>query len=112
MGGCDDLDPAAHYRELVLDLICQIPPGRATNYGTIAAAARVLTGRGSARTVARVLSCDGGQVPWWRVVSASGAIAEHLVARALPELRAEGTALTSHQPPRVDLRTAGWQPPL
>lgn len=100
------------YTELVLDLIAQIPPGRATSYGAIAAGARLLTGRGSARTVAAVLSRHGDQVPWWRVVSASGAIAEHLRSRALPRLRAEGTPLTEHNPPRVDLRNAGWGPEL
>lgn len=100
------------YTELVLDLAAQIPPGRASSYGAIADAARVLTGRGSARTVGQIMARHGHQVPWWRVVPATGLVPEHLRERALAPLLAEATALRSRDPLRVDLRRAGWVPPL
>ncbi|WP_246465192.1 MGMT family protein [Ruania alkalisoli] len=98
------------YVETVLDLVEQIPPGRATTYGVIAEAARVATGKGSARTVGTVMAQYGGGVPWWRVVTASGAVAERVAGRGLELLRNEGVPLTAHDPPRVDLAEAGWEP--
>ncbi|MBZ2196162.1 MGMT family protein [Ruania sp. N2-46] len=103
-------DVAEDYVEAVLDLVAQIPPGRASTYGVIAEAARERTGKGSARTVGRVMALYGSDVPWWRVVTASGAAAERVAGRALEALRAEGVPLTAHNPPRVDLREAGWEP--
>lgn len=100
------------YTDLVLDLVAQIPSGRASSYGAIADVARVLTGRGSARTVGRIMSIHGHQVPWWRVVPATGVVPEHLRERAAVHYRTEGTVLRSADPLRVDLRGAGWQPRL
>lgn len=100
------------YLDLVLDLVAQIPPGQATSYGAIADAARVLTGRGSARTVGQIMARYGHQVPWWRVVPASGLVPPHLRSRATENLRSEGTPLRSTDPLRIDLRRAGWEPPL
>lgn len=105
-----DADAAEAYLELVLDLVAQIPPGRASTYGAVADAARAATGRGSARTVGRIMGQYGSDVPWWRVVTASGAAAERVAGRALVLLRAEATPMTDHDPPRVDLARAGWEP--
>lgn len=104
------VDPAAEYRELVLDLVAQIPPGRVSSYGAIADAARAMTGRGSARTVGRIMADDGGSVPWWRVLPANGVVPEHLRSRAAGHLRAEGTPLRSTDPLRVDIARARWVP--
>lgn len=103
-------DAPEDYVEVVLDLVMQIPPGRASTYGVIAEAAREITGRGSARTVGRVMALYGSDVPWWRVVTASGAAADRVAGRALALLAEEGVPLTSHDPPRVDLFVAGWEP--
>lgn len=109
--GADTGEGAAEaYLELVLDLVAQIPSGRASTYGAVADAARAATGRGSARTVGRIMGQYGSDVPWWRVVTASGAAAERVAGRALALLRAEGTPMTDHDPPRVDLAQAGWEP--
>ncbi|HLS25187.1 MAG TPA: MGMT family protein [Beutenbergiaceae bacterium] len=105
-------DPAAEYRELVLDLVAQIPSGRVCSYGAIADAARAMTGRGSARTVGRIMALDGGSVPWWRVLPTSGVVPQHLRRRAAAHLRAEGTPLRSTDPLRVDMARARWVPPL
>jgi len=103
-------DLSEDYLELVLDLVAQIPAGRASTYGAIADAAREITGRGSARTVGRIMGRYGGEVPWWRVVTASGAVASRVSDRGIALLRAEDVPLTGHDPPRVDLRLAGWEP--
>ena len=105
-------DPAQEYTELVLDLVAQIPPGRASSYGAIADAARVLTGRGSARTVGRIMAIGGGQVPWWRVVPVTGVVPEHLRERARVHLREEGTPMRSSDPLRLDMARAGWEPSI
>ncbi|UFU04075.1 MGMT family protein [Ruania suaedae] len=98
------------YVETVLDLVERVPRGRATTYGVIAEAARQVTGKGSARTVGAVMARYGAGVPWWRVVTASGAVADRVAGRGLELLQAEGVPLTSHAPPRVDLAEAGWEP--
>lgn len=79
--------------ECVLDLAAEIPAGRVSTYGRVAVEARVRCGRGSARQVGRIMATRGGEVPWWRVVTASGAPADAVSGRALTLLRAEGTPL-------------------
>lgn len=94
----------------VLDVVDEVPPGRVTTYGDIAA--RV--GGGGPRRVAKVLSRHGALVPWWRVVNASGRLPEALCAEALAHWREEGTPVTRLSgdrpgwPPRVDLQAARW----
>ena len=89
--------------ECVLDLAAEIPPGRVSTYGRIAIEARLRCGRGSARQVGRIMATRGDEVPWWRVVSASGAPAAQVLDRALPLLREEETPLRGR---RVDLNLA------
>src|SRR5690625_124080 len=105
-------DPAAEYRELVLGLVGEMPWGGVCRYGAIAEVARAMTGRGSARTVGRIMALDGGSVPWWRVLPTSGVVPQHLRRRAAAHLRAEGTPLRSTDPLRVDMARARWVPPL
>jgi alkylated DNA nucleotide flippase Atl1 len=103
------------YLEAVLDLVAAVPAGRVMTYGTIAEvvadrfAAAGDRPRGGPRQVGQVLSRAGGGVPWWRVVNASGRPPAAHVQRALAELRAEGTPLTSDGE-RVVLRRAVWWP--
>jgi alkylated DNA nucleotide flippase Atl1 len=103
------------YLEAVLDVVAAIPPGRATTYGTVAdvvaegLAAAGERPRGGPRQVGQVLARAGGDVPWWRVVDASGRPPQHEARRALAELRAEGTPLT-RDGTRVLLRLAVWWP--
>jgi methylated-DNA-protein-cysteine methyltransferase-like protein len=63
--------------DLIRSLVRNIPPGRASTYGTIGRAA-VALGRpvGGARTVAWVLAALRGdeEVPWYRVVGAGGQV--------------------------------------
>jgi len=101
--GADVARAVAAFIECTLDLAAEIPPGRVSTYGRIALEARVRCGRGSARGVGRVMATRGDEVPWWRVVTASGAPAERVGDRALALLREEGTPLVDG---RVDLTAA------
>lgn len=83
--------------ELVRALIVGIPPGRVATYGDIAAAA----GLSSPRIVGWILRVDGSDLPWHRVLTASGRPASHLRTEQLERLRAEGVSAVDG---RVDLR--------
>ncbi|MFC6011208.1 MGMT family protein [Nocardia lasii] len=85
--------------ERVRELVAAIPPGRVSTYGDIAAAA----GLSSARTVGWIMRTDSADLPWHRVLGASGRPAAHLAARQLRLLGEEGVPIVDG---RVDLRAA------
>lgn len=91
------------YVERVLETVEQIPPGRVTTYGAIAAVVG-----GGPRQVGTVMSHHGGPVPWWRVVRADGTLPPSHDGRAAAHYEAEGT------PQRADGRLvmleAFWDP--
>ena len=104
------------YLEAVLDLVEQVPAGRATTYGTLAEVLHEHLGVGGPRQVGTVLSRAGGAVPWWRVVNAAGRPPAHHRSQALALLRSEGCPLSDDgraqdQDARVVLRRALWWPP-
>lgn len=72
--------------ELVRSLVAAIPLGRVSTYGDIAA----LTGLSSPRIVGWIMRTDSSDLPWHRVIRASGRPAQHLATRELELLRAEG----------------------
>lgn len=81
--------------ELVRSLVAAIPLGRVSTYGDIAA----LAGLSSPRIVGWIMRTDSSDLPWHRVIRASGRPAQHLATRQLELLRAEGVL-------RVDGRVA------
>lgn len=93
--------PPTPYARQVLDVVDRIPPGKVLTYGDVAE----LMGRGSPRTVGAVMSDHGREVPWQRVVQASGRPAEPYQQEALRLLAAEGCPLRGD---RVDLAGARW----
>jgi alkylated DNA nucleotide flippase Atl1 len=93
--------PATPYARRVLDVVDRIPPGRVMTYGDVAE----FMGSGTGRTVGTVLSKHGHEVPWWRVVQASGRPAEPHIQDALGRLRAEGCPVRGD---RVELVRARW----
>jgi methylated-DNA-protein-cysteine methyltransferase related protein len=102
---------AEDYQEAVLDLVEQIPPGRAVTYGLLAEVLRERVGMGGPRQVGAVLSRSGGGVPWWRVVNAAGRPPASFASEALERLRAEGCPLNGDgDAARVALRRAVWFP--
>ena len=96
--------PPTPYALLVLDVVDAIPRGKVMTYGDVAE----LMGRGSPRTVGTVLTNHGREVPWQRVVQASGRPAEPFLQEALALLRAEGCPVVGE---KVDLARCRWDGP-
>jgi alkylated DNA nucleotide flippase Atl1 len=101
-------EPNEDFVSRVLAVVEEIPAGRAMSYGDVAAA----IGSRAARGVGQVMAYYGGDVPWWRVVRASGHPALNHESRALQYYRAESTPLrwSASGVFRVDLATARWSP--
>jgi methylated-DNA-protein-cysteine methyltransferase related protein len=91
-------EPLAHR---ILACVESIPPGRVMSYSDVAE----FVGSRAARMVGRVLSLDGGTVPWHRVVRADGSLAEHLYTEQRQRLLSEGVRFTGD---RVDLAAHRW----
>lgn len=91
------------YVERVLSWVEQVPPGRVTTYGAIAAVVG-----GGPRQVGAVMARHGGPVPWWRVVRADGSLPPSHDGEAREHYRAEGTAC--NETGRVQMREAFWDP--
>ncbi|AKE90640.1 MULTISPECIES: MGMT family protein [Rhodococcus] len=85
--------------ERVRELVASVPEGRVTTYGDVAAAA----GLSSPRTVGWIMRTDSADLPWHRVVPASGRPAAHLAHRQLARLELEGVPIRDG---RVDLAAA------
>jgi len=81
--------------ERVRDLVAAIPRGRVATYGDIACAA----GLSSPRIVAWIMRTDSQDLPWHRVITASGRPAPHLLTQQLELLRAEGVIAIDHRVP-------------
>lgn len=104
-GRPDDEPP---FVEPVLAVVDSIPAGKVMTYGGVAAE----LGSRAARMVGQIMAYYGSDVPWWRVVRASGhppANHEHI---ALEFYRAESTPLLGVGGPayRVDLSRARFTP--
>ena len=88
--------------EQVRALIASIPPGRLATYGDIACAA----GLSSPRIVAWIMRTDSHDLPWHRVITASGRPAPHLAGEQLARLRAEGVIASDGRVPLAQIRHA------
>jgi len=86
--------------ERVRALVASIPSGRVSTYGDIAAVA----GLSSPRIVGYIMRIDSLDLPWHRVITASGRPAKHLVTRQLELLRAEGILADDGRIPLEELR--------
>jgi len=96
------------YVESVLTLVEQVPPGRVTTYGALAAVVG-----GGPRQVGSVMARYGAGVPWWRVVRADGSLPPSHDDRAREQHLAEGTPLRngSGGPDlKLDMMRAFWDP--
>lgn len=83
--------------ERVRELVASIPSGSVATYGDIADAANL----SSARIVGWIMRTDSSDLPWHRVLGASGRPAPHLADRQLDRLAAEGVTVRDG---RVNLR--------
>lgn len=86
--------------EAVRDLVASIPAGRVATYGDIACAA----GLSSPRIVGWIMSTDSSDLPWHRVLAATGRPAAHLAARQLELLRSEGVLARDGRVPLASVR--------
>lgn len=99
-------------RRRILATVCEVPRGRVASYGQIAELAGVPRG---ARQVGWALGSlqDNEDVPWHRIVTASGRLAFAAGSaswrRQRRKLAAEGVTLSDG---RIDMRTFRWQPDL
>ncbi|AFA74375.1 S- methyltransferase DNA binding protein [Gordonia polyisoprenivorans VH2] len=88
--------------ERVRALVAAIPSGRVSTYGDLAAAA----GLSSPRIVGWIMRTDSADLPWHRVISASGKPAPHLAHRQLDRLRDEGVPIRDG---KVLMRECRWE---
>jgi alkylated DNA nucleotide flippase Atl1 len=86
--------------ETVRALVASIPSGRVSTYGDIADAASL----SSPRIVGWIMRTDSSDLPWHRVIRASGRPAPHLTTKQLELLRAEGVLAEDGRIPLRDVR--------
>jgi alkylated DNA nucleotide flippase Atl1 len=86
--------------ENVRALVASIPSGRVATYGDIADAA----GLSSARIVGWIMRTDSSDLPWHRVLGASGRPAAHIATKQLERLRAEGVLAVDGRVRLADVR--------
>lgn len=98
------------FKDRVLAVVRSVPAGKVTTYGTVALMAGAPR---AARQVGGVLHGLGpadGDVPWQRVINASGGISTYKVGAGelqVALLRSEGVEVVDD---RVDLRRYRWDP--
>ncbi len=97
----DETHPDKSLPLKILACVESIPPGRVMTYGDVAE----FVGTRAVRMVGRVLSHDGGTVPWHRVLRADGSCAEHIYDEQRQRLLSEGVRFIGH---RVDLASHRW----
>lgn len=86
--------------EAVRALVARIPAGRVSTYGDIAEQ----VGLSSPRIVGWVMRTDSSDLPWHRVIPASGRPAPHLASKQLERLRAEGVLAADGRVPLREYR--------
>jgi alkylated DNA nucleotide flippase Atl1 len=106
--GTGGLPSGDDFFERVLGVVEAIPPGKVMTYGDIAAT----IGSRAPRAVGKVMAYGGSDVPWWRVIRASGHPPQCHEGEALQHYRAEATPLLQAASGgyRVDLQRARHRP--
>ncbi|QXC61584.1 MGMT family protein [Aquihabitans sp. G128] len=79
------------FDEAATAVLLALQPGEVVTYGEVAAEAGF---PGAARAVGRLLSTGEGDLPWWRVVNASGRLVPGHEVEHERRLVAEGVAVT------------------
>lgn len=96
-------EPSEDFVSAVAAVVNAIPPGKVMTYGDVAAA----LGSRAARAVGTVMARYGHDLPWWRVIRASGHPVISHETEAMRHFAEEGTPVTGT---RVNLRLARYQP--
>lgn len=99
------------FSQRVAEVIKQIPKGKVTTYGTVAALA------GSPRAalmVGRFLARTKIDLPWHRVIGKGGYITIvnpfHPAEEQVALLRSEGVRVKDQKPPKVEIGKYQWHP--
>lgn len=99
------------FHALVFAVVAEVPHGRVTTYGDVAAA---LGRRGVARHVGNAMGMCPTGIPWYRVVNAQGMVSLRAdgnpSARQIKLLRGEGLEVDGSGRVR-DFRRLRWTPP-
>lgn len=99
------------FKDLVIQIILQIPEGRVTNYGSIASAAGVPRG---GRLVGGVLhyNTESLNLPWHRIINRQGFISTSCLEHPKPLQKAllEQEGIEVSEDFVVDLSRYGWFP--
>ncbi|HEY8525680.1 MAG TPA: MGMT family protein [Acidimicrobiales bacterium] len=82
----------ARFEEAVVAVLKSLGPGEVVTYGEVAAEAGF---PGAARAVGRLLATSDEDLPWWRVVTASGRLVPGHEDEHAARLRAEGVAVAN-----------------
>ena len=83
----NQLADAEERERRILDVLLALREGEVTTYGDVADTAGYPK---RSRLVGRILATTDVEVPWWRVVNASGQLRAHDVREQTALLRAEG----------------------
>lgn len=79
------------FERAVVAVLRSLRPGEVVTYGEVAAEAGY---PGAARAVGRILATSTDELPWWRVVTATGRLVPGHEAEHARRLRAEGVRVT------------------
>lgn len=96
----------------MLDVVRSVPQGKVTTYGTVALFAGAPRAARQVGAVLHGLRPEDGDVPWQRVINASGGISTYKVGAGelqVALLRSEGVEVVDD---RVDLKRYRWDPDL
>jgi methylated-DNA-protein-cysteine methyltransferase related protein len=101
-------DDESDFAKAVGDVLARLEPGDLVTYGEVAREAGY---PGRARAVGSILARGDGDVPWWRVVTASGRLVPGHEVEHARRLTAEGVAVVDgrvrpahHGRSRTDVR--------
>ena len=86
-------------------IVARIPRGKVSSYGAIA---RIIPVPRGARGVGWAMARSPSDIPWWRVVSASGKITSPDAQLQLELLLSEGVPMRADG--IVDMHVAAWDP--
>jgi methylated-DNA-protein-cysteine methyltransferase-like protein len=84
------------FEQAVTAVLHSLEPGEVVTYGEVAAEAGF---PGAGRAVGRLLATTAEDVPWWRVVTATGRLVPGHEAEHARRLRAEGVPVTDGSVP-------------
>jgi len=99
------------FRKKVLKYVSQIPKGKVTSYGFIAALAGKIRGSREVGWILSSISADSN-IPWWRVINSKGfiSIKNVNISKEIQKELLEKEGITVSDDFMVDLNKYLWRP--